>query len=199
MAEFPDVKPFPEATLDRHHNQPPLEDQVGMEFDEAVRAEGLDQRVAEIAASAERAPDPITPDNAGAVGDLVKMAGDAEKAIEAEREKLNRPLLTAQRSLKAKADNLVAPMHAAITVVRARLDEFAAAEGVLVRGDLGARVAAQTEWKFEVTDFAKLPIAIRKHPTVLEAINKVIARQIKAGERKIAGVKIWPATKASVR
>ena len=195
---FPDQKPFP-APLDRHHNQPPLEDQVGMDFDEAVRAKGLDKRIDEIVDSANRAPVPITRDNAGAVGDLVAMAKEAEKAIEAEREVLNRPLLTAQRNLKARADGFVAPMQNAIALVRARLDEFVADEGTLVRGDLGARVAASTKWEFEISDYSKLPLAIRKHPTVMEAISKVIRAQIKGGERKIAGVKIWPATQASVR
>jgi hypothetical protein len=44
-----------------------------------------------------------------------------------------------------------------------------------------------------------LPLAIRRHPNVMEAIEKVIRGMVRAGERKIAGVRIWASAKASVR
>jgi len=205
---FSDLKPFPgagEVLPGSHHNQPPLEDQVLMDFEEAVHDKGLDVRVTEIIESAGRAPEEITTTaQAGGVGDLLALAKAAKLAVEAEREVLNRPLLTAQRGLKGRADGLVAPMDKAIAPLRERLDGYMAAlaeeEGKAVaHGDLGARVGARTGYEFKIVALAKLPKSIRQHPTVIEAIEKVIRGQSKAGERKIAGVEIWPAVKAAVR
>lgn len=198
---FPDAKAWPGEGPPAHHNQPPLEDQVLLDFDEAVRAKRLDERIAEIMDSAERAPDEVkTADEAGSVGDLLALAKTAKQAVDAEREILNRPLLTAQRGLKGKADSLTGPMDKVIAPLRAALDAYVAAEAeVVVHGDLGARVGTHTVWEFEVFALAKLPLDIRKHPTVLEAINKVVRARIKDGARSIAGVKIWAAQKATVR
>ena len=95
-APFDDIKPFP----GEHHNQPPLDARVLIDFDDALRAKGLDARVAEIVASAVRADIVESPEDAGKAADLVAMARVAKDAIEAERETLNRPLLIAQRGLR---------------------------------------------------------------------------------------------------
>ncbi|PYJ10766.1 MAG: hypothetical protein DMF06_05015 [Verrucomicrobia bacterium] len=196
---FPDMPDWPDkAPPPMGHNAPPLEERLTLEFEEALRVKGLDARVAEITAAAGRAPDVTDEDAAGKVGDLLAQAKEAAKAVEAEREVLNRPLLNAQRTLKAKADGLVAPMRVAMIPLQDKLDEFMA-DHATVHGDMGARVGSKESWEFKVVDFGKLPKSIRTHPTVLEAIDKVIRALVKSGERKIAGVQIWPVTKANVR
>jgi hypothetical protein len=128
------------------------------------------------------------------------MARAAKEAVEAERETLNRPLLTAQRSLKAKADGFVGPMHAKISDLGARLDAFMDSHPEAVRGDYGARVGTRETWEFKVESWAKLPFAIRRdHPDVIAAIDKVIRHLVRGGTRKIAGVRIWSTKKANVR
>jgi hypothetical protein len=199
---FPDIKPMPSAigTPGPKHNRPPLEDSIALDFDEAIRNRGLDQRIAEITESAERAPAIETREAAAQAGDLIAMARAAADQVEAERETLNRPLLTAGRTLKAKADSFVGPMETAISGLRAKLDAFVAAHPeTLARGDFGARVGTKTNWLFEIVDPAKLPLAIRRHPDVLAAMEKVIRGQVRGGARSIAGVKIWSEQVASVR
>jgi hypothetical protein len=127
------------------------------------------------------------------------MARAANEAVEAERERLNRPLLTAQRSLKAQTDRMLAPMSAAVGRLRRRLDEFMVLQEDPVRGDMGARVGRSTSWGFRIVDIAKLPVDIKAHPEVLEAMKKVIASRVRSGTRQIAGVEIFPETKATVR
>lgn len=195
-APFDDLKPWPAE----HHNQPPLDAAVLMDFESALRARGLDARVAEIIESADRSPAEIlSPGEAGRAADLVAMARDCAKAIEAEREILNRPLLIATRALKAKADGVVAPMEAAVAVVRDRLDAYVADNDAPALGDYGAKASARESFDFQVVDYAKLPVAIRRHPDVLAAMDKVVRAQVRGGARKIAGVRIFPVTKAMVR
>jgi hypothetical protein len=110
MAEFAGVPDWPEQKLAdgrdaRLDNQPPLEERLVMEFVEELDAEGITARVAQLLASAAKAPEKIEDKaTAGKVGDLLKMSADVRKRIETAREKHNRPLLNAQRALKAKAD-----------------------------------------------------------------------------------------------
>ena len=130
----------PEPTLDRHHNQPPLEERVIMDFEDDLRAQGLTDRIAQIIESAGRAPAVTDEIVAGKVGDLITMARAADKAVEATREKYNRPLLTAQRALKGRGDAIVKPMTDAINGLRRSLDGFMAEK---------ARIAAEERRKAE--------------------------------------------------
>jgi hypothetical protein len=199
MPTFDDLKPWPE-TAERHHNQPPLEVRITDDFDQALEQRGLFARIAEIIANADKAPDAIrNPEDAGKAADLCVMARTAKEQVEAERELLNRPLLVSQRALKSKADSTVQPMDDSIAVLKAKLDAFVDATGEKVTGDYGAKVSSRTDWLFEVVDFQKLPLAIRRHPTVLEAIDKVVRAQVRGGARAIPGVNIWSETKAAIR
>lgn len=129
---FTDVPDWPspnDRTLgqrdQRLDNQPPLEDRLMMEFEEQLDADGITARVAELLASAERCPATIEDETtAGKVGDLCRLARDLEKKLNDAREKHNRPLLNAQRSLKSKADGVIAPLQRAIGDVRARLNAY---------------------------------------------------------------------------
>lgn len=110
-----------DARLD---NSPPLDERIVQEFIEDVDREGITARISELLESAGRAPKCDSEKIAGAIGDLCKLAGDVTKRLDAAREKHNRPLLTAQRTLKAKADGLIAPLTAAIAALRNDLNHF---------------------------------------------------------------------------
>jgi polyhydroxyalkanoate synthesis regulator phasin len=196
---FPDLEKWPEPPAPMGHNNPPLEMSAVSEFETAIAVKGLAARVDEIVDAASRAPDITDEESAGAVGDLLAQAKAATKAVQAEREIINRPLLDAQRGLKGRADALLAPMDKATEDLKPKLDAWVADHAEVVHGDMGARVGHREAWDFQVTDYAKLPLAIRRHPTVIEAIDKVVRGMVRSGERKIAGVTIWSNQKATVR
>lgn len=131
---FTDIPDWPEvkARDPRFDNAPPLEERIMLEFVEELEREGITARVGELLESAGRVP-PIDSDTiAGKVGDLCKMAADVGKRIEAAREKHNRPLLNAQRSLKARADAVFAPLAVAISGLRTSLNNYMAEQARLV-------------------------------------------------------------------
>jgi hypothetical protein len=97
-----------------------------MEFVEDLEREGVTARIQELIESAGRVPEITNETIAGKVGDLCKLARDVEKRVNDAREKHNRPLLNAQRSLKGKADGLLHPLLVAISDVRTRLNGFMA-------------------------------------------------------------------------
>lgn len=263
--KFADVPEWPtqDAALPpRTHNEPPLEERIVMDFVDVLTREGITERVDKIVASAGRAP-PCTSDTiAGQCGDLIKMARAVTAEIDGTRERLNRPLLTAQRSLKAKADAIGAPMVDAVNGLRKSLDTFmaeerrkadearrkaeeqaraaeraareehdrqvaeakAAAEAAgaeeapvaefvppapvyeappvaapVARGDYGSRVGTKTVWRHKIESVRQLPDQILKNERVIEALDKVIAAQIRGGARTIKGVTIWDEQVADVR
>jgi hypothetical protein len=257
---FADKLPGPVEAGERdahHDNQPPLEERIMMEFLEELQTPGesgktLLGRIEELLASAGRAPEKCESESvAGAMGDLCRQARDVGKRIEEIRERHNRPLLNAQRTLKGRADSVLAPLDEAIAKIRRRLDDWAAAEArrvaeemrkeeearrvaedaaraaikeqgleeqipedqpifatpapkpaaPIARGDLGSSVGGRKVWKHEIESVRQLPDRILKHPKVVEALDKLIAAEIKAasGKIEIKGVKIWSETAAVVR
>jgi hypothetical protein len=144
---FPDLPAFPgEAqggdgrVVTRHDNQPPLEERVVMDFEDKLKAAKLDARVAQLSDSAGRAPACDNDEAAGKIGDLLSLARAARKAVEDLREGENRPILNAQRALKAKADALLAPMDKAMQELKRRLDAYVSEQ---------ARKAAEARRKAE--------------------------------------------------
>lgn len=247
---FPDVKPFPgeasQAAAPIGHNRPPLDEMIVAEFMEGLARDhpGLIDKIDQLTERGKDAGPCQDEDLAGKYGDFIKMAGSAAKAVESEREHHNRPILNAQRALKAKADALVGPLLRAVDNVRRQLDAFmaeqrriaeearrkaeeearkareaaeaAAAESdaeaapvvevtpapveqPVVRGDYGARVGTRTEWHHEIQSVRQLPDSILKHPTVIEALDKVILGLVRGGTREIKGCRIWSEQKAAVR
>jgi hypothetical protein len=252
-------------------NRPPIEEQVVIDLAEALADEGLTSRIDSLIASAERAPEITTPEIAGRYADLIKQMVSASKGVEAEREKLNRPLLTAQRALKGRADAIVAPLQDAERTARARVkayddaerekererqriafqaaenerlrlqaiaDEVARKErerlqaeedaraakekreavavevaapvievapepvaeaAPTVQGDYGAKLVRTTTWKHRIVSVRQLPDAILKHAKVVEAIDKVIAAQVRGGTREMKGCEIFPETGTAIR
>jgi hypothetical protein len=195
MPEFDDLKAWP-----ADHNQPPLLDRVLIDFDDALRMNGLDVRIAEVTGSADRAPELDTPEAVGKAGDLIAQARAVREKVGTERDELNGPLVEATKALKAKQDAVLAPMESAIAGVQARLDAYMAEHpDDRVRGDFGALVSGKTAWRAEIVNFAKLPLAIRRHPDVVAAAEKVIRAMVRGGDRTIPGARIWPETTANVR
>lgn len=122
-----------EAHGERHHNQPPLEERVMLDFEEALKTPGeggklsIEARIAELLASAAKAPETIEDEpTAAKVGDFIKLARDVEKRVNEARELHNRPLLNAQRSLKQKADAILMPLLEAGGTLRGRLNAYVA-------------------------------------------------------------------------
>lgn len=246
---FQDVPAWPGETIadgrdPRHDNQPPLQERILLDFDDHLAKLGIKARIETLLASAGKCPEKISDGvTAGKAGDLVKLAREVEKAIEAARETHNRPLLDAQRALKAKADGTFAPLAESINTVRSRLNAYmqeearkaeeqrrlaaeearrqqeaarAAAEPdeplppivpehvekPVARGELGAKVGTVTVWHHEIESVRQLPDRLLKHPKVIDALNTVIAAEIRGmGERKsdIKGVRIWSTQEARVR
>jgi hypothetical protein len=142
---FEDVPSWPSAKTEaardpRYDNQPPLEDRVMLEFVEDLEREGVTARIQELIESAGRVPAITDQTIAGKVGDLCKLARDVEKRVNDAREKHNRPLLNAQRSLKGRADGLLHPLLVAISDVRTKLNTFMAEQ---------ARIAEELRRKAE--------------------------------------------------
>jgi len=119
----------------RYDNQPPLEERVVMDFMEDLERpgehgeKGIKARIEELLSSASRAPETCDDETtAGKMSDLCKQAREISQRLETARDKHNRPLLNAQRSLKGRADGLIAPLSNAIAGIRQRLDDFARRE-----------------------------------------------------------------------
>lgn len=274
-------------------NRPPIEEQIVIDLGEALDGDGLAKRIADLLASYERAPAKIaSAEIAGRYADMIKQMSAAGKAVEAEREKLNRPLLNAQRALKGRADAVTAPLKDAEIGARARVKSFddeqaeierkriaeerrkaeierqrlqaiadedarqerlrlqaiadeaarkerlqlqaiedarAAAEkraaavvvveaeavevqavvvevaapkaetGPVAQGDFGAKVNRVTTWHHEILSVRQLPDAILKHAKVIEALDKVIAAQVRGGTREMKGVRIFSETGIAIR
>lgn len=267
----PEMEANPRAVIGA--NNPPLEEQITIDLAEALEVEGITKRIGDLLASASRAPTVITdPEMAGSYADLVKQMVAAGKAVEAQREILNRPLLNAQRALKGRADAIIEPLQAAEATARARIrvfddaerekerqrqveaqrvaeaerqrlqaiaDEAAAAErqrlqaiedaraaaeareaevvevaaevvevapepiaepdAPVVRGDYGAKVVRTTNWKHRIVSVRQLPDSILKHAKVVEAIDKVIAAQVRGGTRELKGCEIFPEAGTTIR
>lgn len=68
-----------------------------------------------------------------------------------------------------------------------------------VRSDAGSTVSSRKEWQSEVVDYQVAFMAVEDNPKVREAIDKAVAKLVKAGKTKIEGVKIWQAVIAVSR
>lgn len=125
---FADLKPFPTATGPAQtglgHNRPPLDEQVLIDFEDALREGGITQKVKDIVEAVDRFGECDSDDKAGRGGDFVKQCSATIKAIEAERETLNRPILTAQRALKGKGDGYVDLVKAASNQVLKKINAY---------------------------------------------------------------------------
>lgn len=285
-------------------NNPPIDEQIIIDLTEALSAVGLTARIADLIAAAGRAPDIASAEIAGRYADFIKQMVAAGKAVEAEREKLNRPLLNAQRALKGRADAICVPLKDAETAARAKVnrydaeqaeierkrrleqeaaerrareeaeaerrrlqaiadeqarqerlrlqaiadeaarkerlrlqaieDERATAEAreaatvvveaeevevqapavtvevaytpvvpeparAVIQGDMGAKVSRVVTWHHRIVSVRQLPDSILKHAKVVEALDKVIAAQVRSGTRELKGCEIYSETSTAIR
>lgn len=132
----------------------------------------------------------------------------AERAAEAERERER-----AEADARRAAENAASEEERRAAEQRAAEDAAAAEEAMaaaplaaapvtedrLVRSDGGATVGGKQEWQSQVTDYEIAFMAVSDDEKVREAIDKAIARRVKAGARTIEGVRIWPVAKANFR
>jgi len=286
------------------NNRAPIDEQIIIDLADALATEGLTARIEGLIASAGRAPNIDSDEIAGRYADLIKQMVAAGKAVEAEREKLNRPLLNAQRALKGRADAITAPLKDAELIARGKVDKYdkeqaeierkrraeieaaerrardeaeaerrrlqaiadeearqerlrlqaiadeaaraerlrlqaiederAAKEAreavavvveaetvevaapivevevayqpaepepakVAIQGDMGAKVARVTTWHHRILSVRQLPDSILKHAKVIEALDKVIAAQVRGGTREMKGCEIYPETSTAIR
>lgn len=128
------------------HNRPPLEEQVVIDFNEALRDEPhlmekvnalLARKDAIVAKCADA-------DQAGKYADGAKAISTCIKTIEALREKQNRPLLTAQRALKGRADAIIGDLRPIDQKLRAAILAFDQEEE--------AKAAAERARQAEIAD-----------------------------------------------
>lgn len=99
----------------------------------------------------------------------------------------------------AQADAARKQAEAEEAMAAAALAAAAPTKAEPVRSDEGATVSGKQEWKSEVTDYEVAFMAVADDEKVREAIDKAIARRVKAGSRKIEGVRVWPVAKANFR
>lgn len=132
----------------------------------------------------------------------------AARAAAAERERIQAERDAAEAARKAtnaeereEADRRAAAARAAAEEAMADAALSAAGPGKAepVRSDAGAAVSGKQEWQSQVEDYAKAFRAVKDDDRVKEAVDKAIARLVRAGKREIIGVRIWPVAKASFR
>jgi hypothetical protein len=114
----------PAARDPRYDNQPPLEERLMLEFVEDLDAQGVTAKIAQLVTNAADARKCDSEHVAGQIGDFCKQTGTITRMVNETREKYNRPLLTAQKTLKGKADALLAPLIAAADRLRADLNRY---------------------------------------------------------------------------
>ncbi|QZP06836.1 hypothetical protein [Caenibius sp. WL] len=137
-----------------------------------------------------------------------RKAAEAAAAAEREAERAEQARIEAQRNAANDEERRAAEEAADAAAIAAEeamsaaaLAPAAATTPEPVRSDAGAVVSGKKEWKSEVTDYETAFIAadLANDENVRDAIDKAIARRVRAGTREIAGCRIWPVAKANFR
>jgi hypothetical protein len=118
----PELDENPRAVIGS--NRPPIEEQGVTDFNEAIDGhEGLRKRILSLCDSATRAT--ATDDETSArCAELVRQMGAAEKVVDAERENVKRPYLTAGRRIDDAAKTLIAQLATAKGTVRGMAEGY---------------------------------------------------------------------------
>lgn len=135
-----------------------------------------------------------------------RAAAERAMAAERERERAEREAILAQQQATNDEERAAAQERARIAAKEADAAMSAAALAPAaqstsepVRSDAGATVSGKQDWQCEVTDYTVAFMQVEDDDKVREAIDKAIARRVRAGSRKIEGVRIWPVAKANFR
>lgn len=245
-----------EPPVTRHHNAPPLEERIAMEFRDALLEDQPNflARLDEFVAAVDRA-EVADDETLGKAGDLAKMLRaakahvdethkavkqpylDGGRAVDAEKNRLSTVITDAAYRLSDVMNKFMAEREAkrrqeeqerlaeerrqAELAAQAERDRQAAlgennpeaiaeiesvamapaavARPEPVRSDAGATVSSKTVWNSDVEDMAKAFKAVKGDEKVQQAIRDAVARLVRAGQREIAGVRIWSTVQAVAR
>lgn len=152
-----------------------------------------------------RAFQQISDDHARAVA--AKRRAEAEAAAKAAREEAERQAEIARRAEEANRTK-TAEKHGARAGEAERAAEAAeavasssAADLVRERLDTGVLSTARTEWTFEITDYAAIPLDILRPYMKREHVEQAIRALVKIQKNatSVPGVRIFEDTKASFR
>lgn len=145
---FPEIKAFPaNPRVVIGDNRAPLDQQIVIDFNEDLESEGIISRIKQLSDKGSVAPECKDADTAGKYADTVRLIVAARKSVEESREKLNRPLLNAQRALKGRADAVIAPLDPAEKNLRAKVKAFRDTEAA--KAAEAARIATEERRKAE--------------------------------------------------
>ena len=135
-----------------------------------------------------------------------RAAAERARAAEMERQRAEQEAAQAAASAASAEDRIAAERRAALAreeaeqaMADAALAPAAPAKAEPVRSDAGAAVSGKQEWQSQVDDYAKAFRAVKDDDRVKDAVDKAIARLVRAGKREITGVRIWPVSKANFR
>ncbi len=135
-----------------------------------------------------------------------RAAAEKAAAAERERERAEAEARRAQQEAANEEERIAAEKRAAEAAAAAEeamsvaaLAPVAETKPEPVRSDAGATVSGKQAWQSEVTDYTVAFCAVEDDPKVREAIDKAVARLVKAGKRSIEGVRIWPVAAANFR
>lgn len=229
-----------ERSVDRFHNEPPLEERVAMEFREQLLSERPQFLIRrdDMIAAAERC-EVVDEETLGKAGDLIKLYRAATGHITETHKAVKQPYLDGGRAADAEKKRLLDPIEDARVKVQGMMNSYQtklaaerraeeerrraeerrqaeeaakAEEGEAVpvaaaapskpepvRSDAGATVSGKTVWNSEVEDYTVAFVAVEDDEKVRIAIDQAIARRVRAGTRKIEGVRIWPTQQAVAR
>jgi hypothetical protein len=129
-------------------------------------------------------------------------AAAAERArIEAEQEAAAAAANAKNAEEREEADRRAAAAREAVeeAMADAALSVAAPSKAEPIRSDAGAAVSGKVEYQSQVEDYAKAFRAVKDDDRVKEAVDKAVARLVRAGKREMPGVRIWPVSKASFR
>lgn len=126
-------------------------------------------------------------------------AAREQERLEAEAERARQEAASEEERIAAERRAEQARIEAEEAMAAAPLAAAAPDDSRLVRSDAGATVGGRQEWQSQVTDYEVAFMAVSDDEKVREAIDKAIARRVKAGARTIEGVRVWPVAKANFR
>lgn len=133
---------------------------------------------------------------------LAEAAAEAERERQrAEREAQEAAAAATNEEERRAAEERAAAARAAAeeAMAEAALAPAAPTKAEPVRSDYGSTISSKQVWNSAVEDYTKALRHVRSDPKVKEAIDAAIARLVRAGQRELTGVRIWPTTQAVSR
>lgn len=133
---------------------------------------------------------------------LAEIAAAAERERQrAEREAAEAARAATNEEERRAAEEIAATARAAAdaAMAEAALAPAAPTKAEPVRSDYGSTISSKQVWNSKVDSYPIAFKAVADDAAVREAIDKAIARLVRAGKREIKGTTIWPTTAAVSR